>query len=278
MRPRRVLVTGADGFVAAALLPLLRRRFALVLGATRKTAELSDPAQAARLVRRARPDLVFHLAGSRGADPGALWRDNVASTLALGAALRREVPGARFVLAGSSAVDAADTPYGRAKRAATHAALSFVPEGLDVRIGVLYNLCGPGTPESLAPGAWAAQIARLERHGGGNLLHGNLAAERDFLDVRDAADALLRLGTTPGLNGRYDVGSGRGVPMSKVLRCLLDATKSPVRPRRDPRRLRVADTKTSVASPSHLARSTGWRPRIPLGRSLADTLAWHRSR
>ncbi|TBR17714.1 NAD-dependent epimerase/dehydratase family protein [bacterium] len=300
MAPRRVLVTGAGGYLAAALVPMLRRRLPrarLTLAARRprpglRAADLADPAAARKLVERARPDLVFHLAGGRGAsEPGALWRDHVAAVLNVGAALVRAAPGARLVVAGSCAEYGAPPPgavsegvppapaaaYGRAKRAQTLAALSFAAEGLDVRVARLFNLSGPGTPESLAPGAFAAQAARLERAGGGVIRVGDLRPTRDYLDVRDAAEALLLLGLR-GTPGAYNVCSGRAVPMSEVLRLVFAAARAPMKAVRDPARLRAAEVRGIVGSHARLTRETGWRPRTPLARSLEDTLAWHRSR
>lgn len=293
MSAPRVLVTGADGFVASALLPLLRRRLpkALVFRAGRREAELSDPFQAARLVGRCRPGLVFHLAGTRlSRDPDVLWRDNVSSTLALGAALARVSPGARLVVAGSCAEygpaprgpvaetfpPAPETPYGRAKRAQTLAALSLAPEGLSVRVALLFNLSGPGTPETLAPGAFACQAARLEKAGGGTVLHGDLRPTRDFVDVRDAAEALLLLGLSSRAEGRYNVCSGKAVPMSAVFARILRAARAPLCARRDPARSRAGEVRGIRGSHARLTRETGWRPRITLDASLRDTLAWHR--
>lgn len=297
---RRVLVTGAGGYLAEALVPLLRRRLPralLVLSGRRPArgrlaADLADPAAASRLVRAARPDLVYHLAGGRGAaEPDALWRDHVSAVLNVGAALLRLSPAARLVVAGSCAEygptppgpvsedfpPAPLLPYGRAKRAQTLAALSLAAEGLDVRIARFFNLAGPGTPESLAPGAFAAQASRLERQGGGIVKVGDLRPTRDYLDVRDAAEAFLLLGLR-GSPGCYNVCSGRTVPMSEVLRRIFAAARVPLKAVRDPRRLRAAEVRGIRGSHARLTRATGWRPRIPLSKSLADTLAWHRSR
>lgn len=291
MTPRRILVTGAGGFLASALIPLLRRRApgAAVVLSGRKTTDLSEPGSARRLVARARPDLVFHLAGSRPPAPReALWRDNVTATLRLAEALKGK--NARLIVAGSSAEygpgpsapisedypPAPLTLYGAIKRAQTLAALSFVHEGLDVRVARIFNLAGPGTPETLAPGAFAAQVARLEKAGGGALRVGDLRPARDFLDVRDAAEALIALGRGPELSGCYNICSGRAVPMSLVLRRMLDAARVPLKVSRDPARMRAVEVRTIRGSHARLTHATGWRPRVTLARSLEDTLAWHR--
>lgn len=301
MAVRRVLVTGVGGFLASALVPLLRRRLPgarLTLASRRARpgavgADLADPAAASRLVARARPELVFHLAGGHpAADAFTMWYEHVAATVGLCDALRDCAPGARLVLAGSSAeygrvdgrpvLEAAPpapmTPYGRVKHDQTAAALSYAADGLDVRVARLFNVCGPGTPESLAPGAFAAQIAALERSGGGTIRVGDLSAGRDFVDVRDAARALLLLGLTPGLSGCYNVCSGRATRMSDALAALIRAARARPRVERDPARLRRNEVSSIRGSHAKLTRATGWTPRIPLVRSLADTLRWHRSR
>ncbi|MBI3298590.1 MAG: NAD(P)-dependent oxidoreductase [Elusimicrobia bacterium] len=292
MRFRRVLVTGANGFLASALLPLLKKRLprAKVVAASRKTSDLADCGAARRLIARARPDLVMHLAGARPpADLDALWRDNVTATIRLCAALRGT--GARLVVAGSSgeygpapkrpvSEDFPANPltlYGRVKHAQTLAALSFVHEGLDVRVARLFNVLGPGTPESLAPGAFAAQAARLERAGGGTLKVGDLRPTRDYIDVRDAAAGLLAVALAPALSGCTNVCSGRGVAMSQVLEGILDAARAPLKAVRDPARLRAVEVRGITGSHARLTRAAGWRPRVALERSLKDTLAWHRS-
>jgi len=64
---RRILVTGATGFVGRHVLPALRAALdADVVGVGRRDYDLMDPAQVRRMLADLRPDAVFHLAAKVG--------------------------------------------------------------------------------------------------------------------------------------------------------------------------------------------------------------------
>ena len=86
----RYLITGSTGFAGRHLIDQLRfRADAIVLGTGRRAnpnrkldgylpGDLADMGSAAAIVRWARPDVVFHLAGLYGtADANQLWPANV---------------------------------------------------------------------------------------------------------------------------------------------------------------------------------------------------------
>ena len=55
---------------------------------------------------------------------------------------------------------------------------------IDTIIARIFNITGPGEPERMVGGAFVSQLIE------GNILEvGNLFPRRDFLDIRDAADA-----------------------------------------------------------------------------------------
>lgn len=109
---RRILITGAAGFLAKNLAVRLREAGHAILPVTRQTTdeELGDALQQA--------DFVFHLAGTnRPKDPSEFTEGNVALTQRLCdrlAALGRPVP----VAYSSSTQALLDNPYGRSKREA----------------------------------------------------------------------------------------------------------------------------------------------------------------
>jgi GDP-4-dehydro-6-deoxy-D-mannose reductase len=283
---RRILITGARGFLAGPLIARLRGRGRLFLigrsaapGIRRY--DLSDAEDARALVRAARPDEVYHLAGTtRTSDWDGMWSAHVASTINLLDALAARGAPVRFVNAGSSAEYGAAhrprenapqepvTTYGSCKLAQTLAALSFARGPISVVAARIFNVLGPGTPENLAPGAFASQIARQCSE----IMVGDLSPRRDYVDVRDVA-AALELLMRRGISGEcYNVGTGRSTPMSAVLRGLVKASGLRIAERVDPVRRRPSEVR-DLAADARKIRALGWTPKIPLARSLADTLA-----
>lgn len=295
----RVLLTGAGGFLAGPLAERLAARKPFLAShrprPDARAYDLTNPAAARALVRDASPSLIFHLAGRTR--PGSWeehWRAHVSASVNLLEALSSADRPARVVIVGSAAEygaaggrrvvreDAALEPlslYGAGKAAQSLAALTFNRGPIEVVVARIFNVLGPGTPENLAPGAFARQIAEIEQgRQSPELKVGDLAARRDYVDVRDAADALVLLGRR-GRGGQcYNVGTGRSTSMKAVLDGLLAASSARVIVTADPSRMRPSEVRDLAADARKLRRETGWRPRVPLARSLADTLDWWRSR
>jgi GDP-4-dehydro-6-deoxy-D-mannose reductase len=283
---RRILITGARGFLAGPLIARLEGRGRLFLigrsaGPRVLRYDLTDPEEARALVRAARPDEVYHLAGTtRARDWNGMWSAHVSCTINILEALAARGAPVRFVNAGSSAEYGAArrprenapqepiTMYGSCKLAQTLAALSFARGPISVVAARIFNVLGPGTPDNLAPGAFASQISRRRSE----IMVGDLSPRRDYVDVRDVA-AALELLMRRGVSGEcYNIGSGRSTPMSAVLRGLVKASGLHIAERVDPARRRPSEVR-DLAADTRKIRALGWAPKIPLARSLADTLA-----
>lgn len=136
-----------------------------------------------------------------------------------------------------------------------------------------FNLIGPGQPPSLAGSAFAKQIAEIEAGQMEPILKvGNLTAQRDFVDVRDAVDA-YQITAQNGRPGKvYNVCSGQKVSMQASLEQLLDLARASIKIEQDPTRLRPSDIPVSVGDSSLIHNQTNWKPNIPLKQSLNDLL------
>jgi GDP-4-dehydro-6-deoxy-D-mannose reductase len=152
--------------------------------------------------------------------------------------------------------------------------------GLPVIVARPFNHTGPGQSTEYAIGAFSAQIAEIERGDREPRLQvGWLESRRDYLDVRDVANAyrLLVEGGEPG--EVYNVASGKGERIGDLLDILIDAAglKDAVEIVADSSP-RPGDPEVLVGDSSKLRKGLGWEPEIPLATSLVDTLDSYRAR
>jgi nucleoside-diphosphate-sugar epimerase len=292
---RVALVTGASGFIGAALADRLSGTGAVVHGVSRRPpkehelvrwweSDLADPDGVRRLLDAVKPDVVFHLGGLvTGARDAAvvlpvLHANLVATVNLLVAATERR--GVRLVLAGSMEELAAEgtasvpsSPYAGSKiAAASYARMFHALYGTDSVWLRLFMVYGPAQPE----------IRRLVPHVTLSLLRGEapkLSSGRrgiDWVYVDDVVEALLAAAVARGIEGRMlDVGSGSLVTIRSIVERLsqmIDPTIVPLfgalpdRPlEHDP----VADVSTT-------ASCLGWRSRTPLEEGLRRTVDWYR--
>lgn len=306
-----ILVTGSGGFVASHLLPLLPSVFAgsPVVKVVRRppapeggfAVDLADGDATFDLVRRVQPRLVFHLAAESSPavgrqNPSAVWRSNRDASYRLARAIARHAPEATVLYASSGEVygrslaagPADETtptrpvgPYGASKRGAEAAFLAALPPSSRLIVTRAFNHTGPGQSESFVVPAFAAQIARIEAGlAPPRILVGNLAPERDFLDVRDVADAYVRLAAAAAsLPPRAIVNVARGKTFS--IRYLLDTLIAlsgiAVSVEVDPRRYRPADVPVATARTGVLSSIMPWPPARPLEDTLRDVLDHQRA-
>jgi nucleoside-diphosphate-sugar epimerase len=294
---RRLLVTGASGFVGRHVLAQLSAADWDLHAARRSSADAPDashihwhpcdvrePREAERLIEHVKPTHVLSLAWNT--DHGSYWTnpDNEAwadSTIALAHATARH-GGRRFVGAGTcaeydwtaltSACQEDRTPcrpstiYGRAKLRASEGLADVTREfGLSTAWGRLFFLYGPGEdPNRLVPA-----VARALRAGErAKVTEGRQV--RDFLHVTDAARAFVAL-LISEVEGAVNIGSGTGVSLRHVVETLerasgrrdaIDFGAIPMRPDEPPQ---------IVADITRL-KSTGWRQHVGLEQGLAGAV------
>ena len=298
---RRVLVTGASGFVGRHVIPALLRRGYEVHGIGRTcpdclpsgiqfhVADLLDARATADVVKRVEATDLLHLAWY--VTPGLFWHapenlDWVAASLTLYRAFVG-AGGSRLVGIGSCAeydwnhalLDEADTPcrpatlYGVAKHSLHQIlAAAAAQDGLSLAWARLFFLYGPHEAPS-----------RLVPHVTLSLLRGDPAlcsdgiAERDFMHVEDVANALATV-LESGYTGPLNIASGDCRPVSEVITAVaselghLDLVRLGARPTASGEPARLAAT-TSI-----LHDLVGFQPDWGMIDGIAQTVGWWRSR
>jgi Nucleoside-diphosphate-sugar epimerases len=289
----RTLVTGATGFIGGHLTRRLTGLGAVVHAVSRRpprlseggevwhTADLADPEATLALVRRVRPDYVFHLASTvTGARDPAIVRATLDGNL--GAAVNlltaaTEVPMRRLVLAGSveeprEGDPTPQSPYAAAKWAATgYARLFHSLWGVPVTVLRVAMVYGPDQPDTskLVPYV----TLRLLRGEDPAVSSGTRLV--DWVYVDDVVEAFLRAAEVEAAAGRVlDVGGGRQVTVRETVELLARIAGGPGRPRFGAVADRPLD-RPQVSDIGPTAEVLGWRPEVDLAEGLRRTVAWY---
>lgn len=300
----RALVTGANGFVGRYLCEALADSYDVVPAGGPDASsglkiDLSDALEVRAAIDIARPDAIFHLAAQTFVpnsleSPMATYETNIMGTAHLLESLRdyRDATGndPRLVFVSSAetygAHPAAElplredaelrpaNPYAGSKAAAEMLVLSEVRSfRLNAIVTRAFNHIGPGQSERFVVASLAAQLAEVAARRAPFLSVGNLAAQRDFLDVRDVVRAYVLLAGKGQSGEVYNVCSGSAVAISDILRRLVTIAHVAVEIREDASRMRPADVACFYGDNCKLREQTGWEARFSLDTSLRDIYA-----
>lgn len=292
--PRRILVTGAAGFVGGHLLPVLEAAFPGAVIA-RSRFDLRDHEAMEQEIRADPPDACIHLGAISAIPaaqnkPDAAWQINLHGTISLARTLLTEAPQCTMLF--SSTADAygrsfqaghpvteetalapANT-YGATKAAADLALGAMVGEGLRVIRVRPFNHTGPGQSPAFVVAAFARQVALIAAGRQAPVMKvGALDPLRDFLDVRDVCAAyVLCLERADDLPPGIILNIASGIPrrIGSILDDLQAIAGTSATVEIDRARLRPSDTPTASGDSSVARSLLGWMPRMTWEQTLTD--------
>lgn len=263
--------------------------------------DLRDAVAVRKTLEEIKPEYIFHLAAQSYVPtswkaPAETLFTNIISELNLLEAMRDLDLEARIQVAGSSEeyglVFEHETPitednplrplspYAVSKVAQDMLAYQYHRSyGLYTVRTRAFNHEGPRRGHVFVTSNFAKQIAEIEKGKKEPVIEvGNLNARRDFTDVRDMVKAYW-LALEKGEPGEvYNIGSGRAVTIREMLDILLSFTDREIEVRPVPERMRPSDVELLVCDCSKFRALTGWKPEIPLEKTLKDTLDYWRER
>ena len=291
-----VVVTGGTGFIGSAVCAravargqrpvVLLREIEMPLAVPdveNAVVDWTDRAGLADTLRRLAPASIIHCAGASartGVGPAALYEANVCLVARLLEAVEAARPDASVVVLSSAAVYGPDAPtptdesspldpqteYGISKVMAETLARAYAAgHGVRTSIARPFNVLGPGEPAGSVVSAIADQLLAGPAGTTVPVSLREVVSVRDFVDVEDAADALLTLGERGAAGEAYNVCSGAGTTVAELLEMATLAWD-----RTADLTLREPDAAGSVSIGScDKLRRLGWAPR----RTLVDTLS-----
>jgi UDP-glucose 4-epimerase len=303
----KTLVTGGAGFIGSNIVGLLVRqghevtvldnlqsgyrqnldpypRVRFVEGDVRDAAAVTRCAAGA--------EVIFHLAASVGntrsiENPIADSQINVLGTLNVLEAARHG--GTRKVVFSSSAgifgelktlpiredhpVEP-DSPYGASKLGAEKLCLAYAKlyplEAVCLRYFNVYGV----NQRFDAYGNVIPIFAHRMLHGEPVVIFGDGEQTRDFINVRDVAEANYRAGMSRGVSGAFNLGSATRVTINRLVEMMIEACG--IRPMVQFGPPRKGDVRDSLADVSAARKALGFDPTVTLEAGLKEYLAWAR--
>jgi GDP-L-fucose synthase len=300
---RRVVVTGGSGFLGSFVVANLRAAGAKEVFVPRsRDYDLREKLQAERLYRDARPDILIYLAGVVGGiganrtNPGRFFYDNAA--MGLHAIEAGRVAGLeKFVCVGTICSypkftptpfreadfwngypEETNAPYGLAKKMLLVQLQSYLQQyGMSGIYLVPVNLYGPRDnfdPETshVIPALIRKCLDAKDSAASEIVAWGTGTATREFLYVKDAADAIVIAAEKYSKPDPVNLGSGQEISIRELLEQIRtltgfsgsirwDSSKPDGQPRR------CLDTSRAFAE-------FGWRATVSLSEGLRNTIGW----
>ena len=253
----RFLITGAAGFLGAALANRLVRENHVVRGlddlSTGDPGALLPEVHLTRGDVNDRPklwtllqdvDCVYHLAARVSVQESVLYpreynQVNVGGTVTLMEAMRdvgvRRVvfisSGAVYGEQGTQPLQEDSTPNPRSPYAVSKLSAEYYVRTIGILWGIetvalrVFNAYGPGQHLPPVHAPVIPYFLRQACHNGTLVLHGDGSQTRDYVYVDDVVDAMVATATAPGVNQKIiNIGSGKETSIRELVNLVLDVT------------------------------------------------------
>lgn len=304
---KKVLIFGIGGFVGRYLAQeFLNNGYAVVGSDKMKNCDRNDDVKfieadllnaeaVEKIVLAEAPDMIINLAaissvGASWSIPQVTMSVNVIGALNIMEAARKAERQPKIMFIGSSeeyeASDKpinertplnANNPYGISKMAQERFAEVYRERyGMKIYCVRPFNHTGIGQRDSFVLPSFCKQVAEIEKTGkSGTIKVGNLAAERDFSDVRDIVRAYRMIIESDDCTKVFNVGSGKAYSLQKMLDYIISLSSQKITVEVDPERFRPVDTPTICCDSGYIQSELGWKPEYGIFETLAEMFGFY---
>lgn len=296
---QKILITGSSGAMGRELQQSLTSTPYTVISTSRNKREkyyldVTDYDNVYSCLQQTRSDLVFHLAAivpipTVERDQGRAFTTNVLGLNNVLRAVEKLKIATRIIIASSGEVYGngfinrkfAETDlfspnnfYAFTKVAQEELAHLYMKKGLDIRIARVFNYSSIYKRPIYSVESFADQIARLiSRSEHAKIAVGNLIPERDFLQGRDVAKALIQTAIQSSEFHTFNICRGETVSMRKLLDLVIQHFGAHVDIMEDKNKYREIEN-VYLCGDNERIRSLGWRPEISIN-EMVEILVRH---
>lgn len=148
---------------------------------------------------------------------------------------------------------------------------------MDIIMVRAFNHIGPKQEPIFVVADFCRQVALIEAKKQEPVISvGNLAARRDFTDVRDIVRAYALLVQMGKAGEIYNIGSGKAIAISDILNLIISNTIENIEVKIDKNRYRPVDVPIIEADISKLKKDVEWEKEISIQQTILDTLEYWR--
>lgn len=306
---KKVLITGCSGFLASHLIKRLIKKYD-IYGFTEikdfktndfdyRVIDIRDDEKVKEYIREVKPDLTFHFAAITNV--GFSWKNkkltyevNIIGSSNLFEALSEYSPHSRVLIMSSAELYGyrGNKPIGTCEKIDVKNPYSLSKYSMEM-ISDLYNerndlnivkirsfnFTGPGQDSKFVASDFAKQIAMIERGYSEPVIHvGNLDVRRDFSDVRDIVEYLIKISDEGKAGEIFNLCSGEAYSIRFILETLLSFSNKQIEVIVDKSRLRPADIPVLFGDYNELRRRLRIDKKYKIEETLFDLLEFWRKR
>jgi dTDP-glucose 4,6-dehydratase len=166
------------------------------------------------------------------------------------------------------------SPYSASKIAAENIALSFYYSfNLPVTVLRPFNTYGPRQSARAIIPTIISQIYANKK----TIELGNLSPTRDFNYVKDTADAFIKLTEASDVDGEiFNAGSGREISIRDLVELIIKITNKKAKVINSQKRFRpkASEVKRLICDNAKIKQRCGWKPSVTLEQGLEMTCKW----
>lgn len=264
--------------------------------------DLTDAGKVQKIVKEFKPEQVYHLAAQASVseswkNPIETFKVNVFGGINILESIKKYYAICKFlsvctaeeykIMKNDGEAITEDTkiyptnPYAISKAAMDFFSTTyFIAYKIPVFVSRSFNHIGPGQSDRFVCSDFAKQIAEIEKGLREPKIYvGNLAAYRDFLDVRDVIKAYYYIMNKGKAGEVYNICSGVKHKISDLLDILLSfSTVKNIEIKIDSSKLRPIDNEVIYGDNSKLKKHTGWTEDYTINQALKDTLEYWRQK